>query len=138
MSEGTRYGMEHVVCSKSETGLLETFPELKQQLVYLSPDANEDLEGFEEDKIYVIGGIVDKAVKTGLSKNKAGRLGIESRKLPLGRLPIEHLNRLCLNINSIFQIIDNFRAGDEIVDAIMKEIPKRIIMDKESGLEKGK
>lgn len=122
--------MDHVVCTKSEKDILDTFPGMESKLVYLSPDANEALSTFDENKIYIIGGIVDKAVKEGLSKNKASRLGIEARKLPLSKLPIEHLNRLCLNINSIFQIIDNSRNGDGIVDAIMKEIPKRIIMDK--------
>ena len=36
---------------------LDLFP--REKLVYLSPDSNNDLERFNEDDIYVIGGIID-------------------------------------------------------------------------------
>ncbi len=38
----------------------DKFP--KEKLVYLSPDAGEVLQDIEDDKIYVIGGLVDRSV----------------------------------------------------------------------------
>ena len=37
---------------------LDLFP--AERMVYLSPDSNNDLQKFNPDDIYVIGGIIDK------------------------------------------------------------------------------
>ena len=38
-----------------------------EKVVYLSPDAEEELEGLDEDTVYVIGGLVDDSVKSQVS-----------------------------------------------------------------------
>lgn len=43
----------------------------QEELVYLSPDAEEVLETIDPAKVYVIGGLVDRSV----SKVVLGRLG---------------------------------------------------------------
>jgi mitochondrial ribonuclease P protein 1 len=42
----------------TEKSYLDLFP--KEKLVYLSPDAREDMQDYDEDKIYIIGVIADR------------------------------------------------------------------------------
>ena len=42
-----------------------------EKVVYLSPDSEEYLESVEKDKIYVIGGLVDRQVIKNATFNKA-------------------------------------------------------------------
>ena len=56
---------------KHASGLAESFEGRKKDLVMLSPDATETLEGLERGKIYVIGGIVDRTVVRGVTLAKA-------------------------------------------------------------------
>ena len=60
---------------------LEMFP--RKKLIYLSPNATQELQDWEEDEILIIGGIVDLAQSKPLTKAKAKREGIRSAKLPL-------------------------------------------------------
>ena len=46
-------------------------------MIYLSGDAEEEMENFEPDKIYIIGGIVDHNKLKNITKNKAKKLGIK-------------------------------------------------------------
>jgi Trm5-related predicted tRNA methylase len=70
------------VTSKNYTDL---FP--REELIYLSPDAEKELEAIESDKVYIIGGIVDRVHEPRISKfasfETANSDGVEARKLPL-------------------------------------------------------
>jgi tRNA (guanine9-N1)-methyltransferase len=66
---------------KHVCGLAESFEGREEDLVMLSPDATETLEGLEKGKIYVIGGIVDRTVVKGVTLGKA-----EEVKIPLAVL----------------------------------------------------
>ncbi|ERL90791.1 hypothetical protein D910_08137 [Dendroctonus ponderosae] len=66
-----------------EGSYLEVFP--KGRLVYLTPHCREEMERFDHDAIYIIGGIVDKLNNEPLSLAKAKREGLQMRKFPLDR-----------------------------------------------------
>ena len=120
--------MDHVIASRSSEDITAYFgPEDIASIVYLSPDAEDTLAEFSEDKIYVIGGIVDKNPKTGLTYSKAKSLGIRVEKLPLDSLRESNKFRLCLNVNSVFNIIDNYRSQTvkDLRQAIERELPKK-------------
>lgn len=54
------------------------------QLVVLSPDAEEDLDEVLEDKVYVIGGLVDRVIQRNQTKAQAEAQGdIALRRLPI-------------------------------------------------------
>lgn len=58
----------------------ESFSYKKNQIVYLSADAEETLTELKKDEIYIIGGIVDRNRYKFLTLNKAERLGIRCAK----------------------------------------------------------
>ncbi len=65
----------------TEKSPFELYP--KEKLVYLSPNAPKVLERFDTNDIYIVGGIVDKAIEEPITYATAKRHGIRSAKLPL-------------------------------------------------------
>ena len=100
---------------------IEELIKLNKQFVYLTPDAEEDLEDVTDDKIYIIGGIVDRTVIKNLSFNRISNLkhdnnynkiNIISRKLPLLKY-IKDLKNIVLNINTVVEILSLYNDMDE-------------------------
>lgn len=46
------------------------------QIVYLSPQGEDELETLDDDKVYVLGVLVDKEYQPGLSLKRARQLGV--------------------------------------------------------------
>lgn len=69
-----------------------------EKIVYLSPDSENLIETIDEDKVYVIGGIVDDNQLKGLSLSKAKKFGIAHGKLPI-KDHLASFNNQSLNIN---------------------------------------
>ena len=61
----------------------EAFRDARDKVVYLTADAEAVLEDVEEDKVYVIGGLVDRNRHKGLCLDRAVRDGFAAAKLPL-------------------------------------------------------
>ena len=100
---------------------IEELIKLNKEFVYLTPDAEEDLENVTDDKIYIIGGIVDRTVIKNLSLNRISNLkhdnnynkiNIISRKLPLLKY-IKDLKNIVLNINTVVEILSLYYDMDE-------------------------
>ena len=100
---------------------IEELIKLNKEFVYLTPDAEEDLEDVTDDKIYIIGGIVDRTVIKNLSLNRISNLkhdnnynkiNIISRKLPLLKY-IKDLKNIVLNINTVVEILSLYNDMDE-------------------------
>jgi len=61
-----------------------------------------------------------------LTRHKAQRLKIRSAKLPLEPLRKKYSNfRLCLNINTVFEIIEKYHVLKDMNQAIESCIPDR-------------
>jgi tRNA (guanine9-N1)-methyltransferase len=94
----------------------------KSSIVLLSPDAVNVVESFDDDKVYVIGGIVDRTVK------KAATLGRgESEQVSTMRLPIpEYLGRgAILNIDTVVQTICRHRETGDWARTLRETVPLR-------------
>ena len=95
-------------------------------MVYLSPDAEEELDGFDKTKTYIIGGIVDSTINLHQTKEKAADDKIVLRKLPLEPFRRVKSFRPCLNINTVFEIMDNYHSnGGDLHAAILSALPLR-------------
>lgn len=79
----------------------------KAKLVYLTPDSENTLTHLDDDKVYIIGGIVDKNRHKSLCFNKALEMGIETAKLPIEEY-IQMSSRKVLTVNHVFDIIIKF------------------------------
>lgn len=59
---------------------LDIFP--KEKLVYLTPDSENTLDVFDHDAVYVIGALVDKETKPGVTLSKATSEGLRTARFP--------------------------------------------------------
>jgi hypothetical protein len=78
-------------------------------LVMLSPDAEEPLEEFDPNKIYIIGGIVDRTVNKSRTLQKSKELEIEVKRLPIQEYLPNRTNHI-LNIDHMIEIICSYLA----------------------------
>eukprot|EP00931_Biecheleriopsis_adriatica_P062289 TRINITY_DN37517_c0_g1_i1.p1 TRINITY_DN37517_c0_g1~~TRINITY_DN37517_c0_g1_i1.p1 ORF type:complete len:320 (-),score=110.56 TRINITY_DN37517_c0_g1_i1:189-1103(-) len=76
-------GYESWEVQKLSGAYVEAFP--KERLVYLTADSEEVLESFDPEKVYIIGGIVDRNRLKGRTMEKALEQGIATAQLPLAR-----------------------------------------------------
>lgn len=76
--------------NKYEESLLERYD--PSDIVVLSPDAQDPLDAIDPSKVYVIGGIVDKTVQKGLTRDFAQQHNLMSFRLPIK----EHAEQLGL------------------------------------------
>ena len=108
----------------------------------LTPDAEEDLDDVSEDKIYIIGGIVDRSVIKNLSMNRVSSLKSEiigdnikivTKKLPLLKY-IKDLKNIVLNINTVVEILSLYADMDkdkkDWKSVLEQALPKRKLPDK--------
>jgi tRNA (guanine9-N1)-methyltransferase len=97
-----------------------------REIVYLSPDADEEIYEFDPNAVYVIGGLVDGSINNLQTRHKAQRMKIRSVKLPLEPFRKKYSSfRPCLNINTVFEIIEKTHKYGDINQAIEECIPDR-------------
>lgn len=132
-------GKWHVHYEEKPFYLIEELIKLKKEFIYLSPDAHEDLEDVSEDKIYIIGGLVDKVVIKNRSmirfnhiKNNNNIEGNKEIKIISKRLPLQkYINNInpVLNINTVVEILSHYmdmeKSQKDWKKAIEDSLPKR-------------
>ena len=106
----------------TEKSYLDLFP--KEQLVYLSPNARDELMEFNDDEIYIVGAMVDKTDPRPLSMAKSKREGIKMKKLPLDRYMDWGLGGKSLTINQMGRIMLDLRYTRDWQKAL-DSVPKR-------------
>ncbi len=103
---------------------------LNKEFVYLSPDSENELNDIDENKIYIIGGLVDKSIlknktifRVNNIKNDNCDIKISTAKLPLKKY-VSNLRKTVLNINTVVEIISNYIDTKNWEESIIKVIPK--------------
>jgi Trm5-related predicted tRNA methylase len=96
----------------------------KSKIVYLSSESHNVLTEVSEDKVYVIGGLVDHNAKKGLCFQLAEERGIAHARLPLKEW-VDMEARGVLSINQVFSIVANVSLGMPWQTAILNAIPAR-------------
>jgi len=108
-----------------EKDYLDIFP--KDKLVYLSSESDNVIKELEQDKIYIIGGLVDHNSHKGICYKKAVEQGIAHGQLPIGEY-FDVKTRKVFTINQVFEILLRVSEGKTFKDAFEAALPKRINM----------
>jgi tRNA (guanine9-N1)-methyltransferase len=116
--------------NKHAAPLLEVYP--ATDCIFLSPDADEPLLELDPQKVYVIGGIVDRSVRKGLTLGKAERHGLAAVRLPVLEYA-KHLNldgpsasnRPVLNVSDVVVALVEFARTGDWVHALRAAVPAR-------------
>jgi tRNA (guanine9-N1)-methyltransferase len=77
-------GFDKWIIEKENKSYIEVLQDRKDDLVYLTADSETVLEELDLNKIYIIGGLVDRNRYKGITMEKAQNQGIQTAKLPIG------------------------------------------------------
>ncbi|NWI56302.1 TM10C methyltransferase, partial [Calyptomena viridis] len=100
----------------------EVFP--KDKLIYLTADSPNVMKTFDHDKIYIVGSMVDKSIKTGVSLARAKRLGLETAALPLDKYLLWNSGAKNLTLDQMMQILLTLKDTADWKKAL-EFVPKR-------------
>ncbi|CAL4058852.1 unnamed protein product, partial [Meganyctiphanes norvegica] len=115
-----------------EHNYLHDFP--KEQLVYLTPDAREEMIKFDHNATYIIGGIVDRSDSEPLTLAKAKREGLRVQKLPLDRYLHWGMGGKSLTLNQIINILLDIKESGNWEYAL-RHVPKRKVKNEEEKIQ---
>ncbi|KRT78444.1 hypothetical protein AMK59_8009 [Oryctes borbonicus] len=116
-------GYEHWDMHFRSEDYLEIFP--KDKLIYLSSESDNIISELYQDKVYIIGGLVDHNSHKGLCHRKAIEQGIQHGQLPIGEF-FRTKHRKVFTINQVFEILLRVSEGKSFRDAFELVLPKRI------------
>ncbi|KAB7494199.1 Mitochondrial ribonuclease P protein 1-like protein, partial [Armadillidium nasatum] len=102
---------------------LDIFP--KEKLVYLTPNAKDEMMEFDHEAIYIIGGLVDLRNAKPVTTAKAKKENIKMEKLPIDRYHISR-GKKELAINIMVKILLDLQENGDWKKAL-KNIPKRLL-----------
>lgn len=123
-------GFTNYLLDISEKSVLTLFD--PSEVVYLTPDAPTTIsidKGFEKDKVYVIGGLVDETTTKNLTCKFAQRTQINCVRLPIDEFfepgdPTGTFKKV-LTVNQVVEIILEWHRSQDWVAAISKGLPER-------------
>lgn len=117
-------GFDKWIIEKEAKSYLEAFADCKENLVYLTADAETVLDELDMSKIYIIGGLVDRNRWKGITQKKAVDQGIQSAKLPIGSY-LKMSSSQVLTVNQVFEIMQKFVETKDWKTAFFHVIPPR-------------
>ncbi|NWH25638.1 tRNA methyltransferase 10 homolog C [Grus americana] len=100
----------------------DVFP--KDKLIYLTADSPKVMKTFDHDKIYIVGSMVDRSIKTGVSLARAKRLGLETAALPLEKYLLWNTGAKNLTLDQMMQILLTLKDTGDWKKAL-EFVPKR-------------
>ncbi|NXC17119.1 TM10C methyltransferase, partial [Corythaeola cristata] len=100
----------------------DVFP--KDKLIYLTADSPKVMKTFDHDKIYIVGSMVDKSIKTGCSLARAKRLGLETAALPLEKYLLWNSGAKNLTLDQMMHILLTLKDTADWKKAL-EFVPKR-------------
>ncbi|RUS85572.1 hypothetical protein EGW08_006655 [Elysia chlorotica] len=95
-----------------------------ESLVYLSSESSNVLTNLSEDKVYVIGGLVDHNNHKGLCHRLAEEKGIAHAQLPISDY-LDMKTRKVLTVNQVFSILLRYTETKDWKTSFLAEVPQR-------------
>ena len=80
----------------------------RDTIVVLSPDADEILQDIDSSKVYIIGGIIDRTVRSNLTLDLASVQGVASRRLPVKEFFPQAQSHV-INIDQVVSLFCHFQ-----------------------------
>uniref|UniRef100_A0A673GXT5 tRNA (guanine(9)-N(1))-methyltransferase n=1 Tax=Sinocyclocheilus rhinocerous TaxID=307959 RepID=A0A673GXT5_9TELE len=115
-------GFLNYLIDVTEESWFHLFP--SEDVIYLTPDASEALEYVEEDKAYILGGLVDETIQKKISYTRAKELGICTAWLPIDEYMVKRPNPKNFHSkNPMFEILLTFRDTKDWTKALAAGIP---------------
>jgi tRNA (guanine9-N1)-methyltransferase len=112
---------------KHERAYLDVFE--RERIVYLSPDSPNVLRELDDDKVYVIGGIVDRDRMKGSSQKRAEELGVSTARLPIHEPDLfpdgRKFPHKSLNVNAVAEILFSYAHCRSWAEALQPHLPTR-------------
>lgn len=109
----------------TETGI-DSYTEIfdKSELVYLTSESDNVITKLEDDKVYIIGGLVDHNAHKGVCYRVAVDQKIGHAQLPLKEF-LDLKTRKVLTIDHVFEILLGVSSGMDWKEAFLKVLPAR-------------
>lgn len=117
-----RDAWDKLLITVTEQCYTEIFP--KDKLIYLTADSPNVMKTFDHDKIYIVGSLVDKSIKTGVSLARAKRLGLETAALPLEKYLLWSTGAKNLTLDQMMHILLTLKDTADWKKAL-EFVPKR-------------
>ncbi len=108
----------------SDKSLVEMHKDRVADLVYLTSDSENVLTELEDNKIYIIGGIVDRNRLKRAAIDRATKLSITTARLPLEQHLLMGTTKV-LTCNHVFEILVNYREHKDWKRALLEVLPQR-------------
>ncbi|CAE8614153.1 unnamed protein product [Polarella glacialis] len=105
---------------------IEAFP--REKLVYLTADSEVVLESFDPEKVYIIGGIVDRNRLKGATMDKAVEQEIATAQLPLAAHIEMGVSSRVLAVNHVFAMVLDHQASGDWRGVCDRCVPGRKVM----------
>ncbi|KAA8519225.1 hypothetical protein F0562_013481 [Nyssa sinensis] len=117
-------GFEKWIIEKENRPYIETFQDQKEHLVYLTADSETMLDELDPNKIYIVGGLVDRNRWKGITMKKAKEQGIQTAKLPIGNY-LKMSSSQVLTVNQVIEILLKFLETRDWKASFFEVIPQR-------------
>ena len=111
---------------------VEKVKNINENIIYLTGDSSNEIVDLDKDKIYIIGGLVDRNKLKYITLNKANELNISHAKLPIRDFVNLKTSKI-LATNHVFEILSYFvNVKNDWKESFTSIIPKRKLEDEEN------
>ncbi|KAJ7967845.1 tRNA (Guanine(9)-N1)-methyltransferase [Quillaja saponaria] len=117
-------GFDKWMMEKENQSYIVALQDQKENLVYLTADAETVLHELDLKKIYIIGGLVDRNRWKGITMKKAEEQGIQTAKLPIGNY-LKMSSSQVLTVNQVLEILLKFLESRDWRASFFQVIPQR-------------
>ena len=102
------------------------------EVVYLSAEAEDELDVLDPETVYVVGGFVDRNRYKGLTAAKAAHHNVRTARLPIGDF-IASDARKVITVNQVVEILINYHGLRSWERAVREVIPLRRTVPTSAG-----